>query len=174
MHPCPKTKTFVCLAAFYSLFISWPSSADALKLKVHTYADLEAEITRNAERYNDSLLTSGEKRDFDDTELISSLFYQLPLPERVVYVIASFAQASLDGEKADVMYLFLTHQYYPHTQTDPVPPRTKEDVVYTRSIFNKIHSYDKDQLQAFSSRLGNYARFQKNLQIWEKRCNSNG
>lgn len=137
--------------------------------KIHTYADMEAEITRNAERHNEGLLSSG-KIDFDDTEFMSSLFDELPLSERAVSIIASFAQEILDGEKAEFMYYRLTCEHYPHVLRDSVPPTTPADRAYTRDLFKTIHSFSDEQLKSFCNSVGDYERFRKNLHHWEKVC----
>ena len=112
-----------------SLLSGWCAGYEPVP-KVHTYADMEAEITRNATRYNESQLLQHPEQTFDDTELVSSHFYQLPLSERVVYVMASFAQVKLDGEEAERMEVFLTYRNDPHFLSSLPPRLTKNDEAY--------------------------------------------
>jgi hypothetical protein len=135
-----------------------------------TYAGLEAEVSRNAARYERSQLTRNPEQNLDSSELTFSLFFQLPLSERVVYIMDSFARVELDGEYAERMYAMLCNPRKPKAWWETPDPPTAEDEAYTRAIFRTIDSYRESQLRSFCREAGSYTRFQKNLQRWKGRC----
>ena len=135
-----------------------------------TYAGLEAEVSRNAARFERSQLTRNPEQNLDSSELTFSLFFQLPLSERVVYIMDSFARVELDGEYAERMYAMLCNLRKPKAWWETPSPPTAEDEAYTRAIFRTIESYRESQLRSFCREAGSYARFQKNLQTWKERC----
>jgi len=117
--------------------------------RVRTNADLEAEVARNAARFQRSQLTWRPQRNLDNSALSFSLFFQLPLEERAVHIMSSFAAEDLDGEAYERMYARLS---------------------YTLAIFRRIDNYSDHQVRAFCITDEDYARFRKHLGWWKKVC----
>ena len=139
---------------------------------IHTYADLEAETRRTTVRYLSSQLTSKPQQTLDTLDLAYGLFFQLPLRERVVYVMDSFANYDLDGENAEVMWAMLCNRNKPATGAGwPFPhPRPAEDIAYTNAIFHTIDSFSDAQVREFCRGPEQYKRFWKNLKFWKGEC----
>ena len=136
---------------------------------VKTYAELEAALARNTALFERSQLTANPERYLDDSDLNFSLFYRLPLDERVVAIMASFKNEELDGEYAEMMWGMLSYRHERNNYIEPVSSFDFADRAYTRAIFRMIDSYSDAQIRAFCGNKVSYARFQKNLKIWKKR-----
>lgn len=135
--------------------------------RVQTYADLKAAVCQNAARFQRSQLTDKPERSLYSSGLALELFYKLPVSERVIYIMDSFASEDLDGEYAEDMLIMLCN---PKKPAFPHSPSTAEEKIYTQTIFQIIDGYNQDQIRAFCSGFGNYARFHNNLKIWKDSC----
>ena len=136
--------------------------------RVQTYADLKAEVCRYIASYQQSQLTHRPETGINSSRLSLTFFYQLPLSERVVCIMDSFAQVELDGEYSDQMIMMLTDAKVPFQGAYILDA---SDRVYTRAIFHTIDGYSEEQIRAFCwGSDKDYARFQKNLKIWRERC----
>jgi hypothetical protein len=147
------------------------SSSSQEWASVKTYADLKAAVCRYQATYQRAQLTrKPEERSLMSSVLSRTLFYQLPLSERVVCIMDSFAQVELDGEYAEDMDYMLTYSSLPKT-IKGWDPLTAADRSYTRAIFRTIDGYSEEQIRAFCwGSDKDYERFQKNLKIWRERC----
>ena len=138
--------------------------------RVRTNADLEAEVARNAARFQRSQLTWRPQRNLDNSALSFSLFFQLPLEERAVHIMSSFAAEDLDGEAYERMYARLSYRTEPRFWWGSPKPPTAEDKAYTLAIFRRIDNYSDHQVRAFCITDEDYARFRKHLGWWKKVC----
>jgi len=135
---------------------------------VKTYADLEAAVRRYEARYQRSQLTSRPARSLRGSDLSDKLFYQLPLSERVVCIMDSFARVELDGEYGFEMFVMLS--YSSGRGSFARNPPTAADRAYTKAIFQTIDGFSEEQIREFCLGFGEYSRFQKNLKRWRARC----
>jgi hypothetical protein len=160
------------IAAFRILYwLMCPAIGTALAGTVKTNADVDAELARYRSTYQASQLTSRPQRDLDPSHLYDTLFYRLPISERAIYVMESFANVTLDGEYSERMQIKLIHLRDPHYDSQVVPPNTTPaDKEYTKLLYKTIDSYSDAQIRAFCGTPEAYARFQQNLKQWKKFC----
>jgi hypothetical protein len=135
---------------------------------------LGGELARYRVQYEASQLTAHPQRYLDTSHLYDTLFYQLPISERVIYVMESFANVTLDGEYSERMRIKLTHLKDPLYDDQLPPDATRADKAYTKLLFTKIDSYSDAQIRAFCMTPQAYARFEENLKQWKSICRLSG
>jgi hypothetical protein len=137
---------------------------------VRTYADLEAAVTRMRADWQRSQLTDHPQETLITSDLSYKLFFRLPLAERAVVVMDSFASADLDGEYASTMGLMLYYRTQPDSRSLGTSSRHDDDRAYTVALFRAIESHSEEQVRRFCRDEIRYARFQRNLRRWKAYC----
>lgn len=160
------TRFFLCIA-FGVLPCACTTTPQA-----HTYADVEANVARMRADWERSQLTDSPQQSLITRDRRYALFFQLPLPERAVVIMHSFANADLDGELAFMMGQMLLCR----TQTDSAIPGSRGtspalDRAYTASLFQIIGGYSETQVRHFCyDDESRYVRFRRNLRRWKAYC----
>ena len=129
-----------------------------------TYTDVEVAVARMQADYQRSQLTEHPQQSCITSDLKYNLFFRLPLAERAVVVMDSFANASLDGELACTMGLILQCR----TQVAWQRPQDAHDRAYTVALFRTIESYSEAQVRRFCGDEVHYKLFRRNLRRWKE------
>lgn len=159
------------------------SCANKSPAPVQTYADLEASMWQRLYAYRSSQLSDHPLRNPGWRDGQFALFFQLPLCERVVAIMTSFATVQTDGETGEMLSTMLRYRGDPEgswqPQRDGFLPLYKpmpEDQAYTHAIFRTIDRYGEKKIRRFCQAVGNgdgeksYALFQTNLKNWKQWC----
>lgn len=138
---------------------------------VDTYADVEANVARMRADWERSQLTDHPQQNLLTRDRRYELFFRLPLSERAVVVMDSFANADLDGELAFMMGQMLLCR----TQAASAIPGSRGatpafDRAYTAALFQTIESHSESQVRRFCYDEARYQRFQRNLRHWKAYC----
>lgn len=156
------TRRFL-LAAF--LLGVLPGSHAATPPAARTFADVEVAVTRMQAEWQRSQLTAHPQGSLITRDRRFELFYGLPMSERAVVVMDSFAGAELDGELAFMMGQMLLYRSHPGAA------RTKDDRLYTTALFRVIENYPTARVKRFCwYDADRYARFRRNLRRWKWYC----
>jgi hypothetical protein len=148
-------------------------SACVFPSPVRKYADLEAAVTRMRADWQRSQLTDHPQETLILSDLSYKLFFRLPLAERAVVVMDSFANADLDGEYASTMGLMLSYRTKPDSRSLLRPSRREDDRAYTVALFRAIESHSEQQVRRFCRDEIRYAWFQRNVRRWKAYCQLN-
>ena len=140
---------------------------------IHTYADLEAEMSRRTISYRCSQLTRHPQDHLWLSDDGVKVFFQLPFRERVFDIMDSFSKTELDGEYAENMMAMLLNKNEPRNWLAIPNPHPAEDIAYTNAIFDTIDSFTDAQVRNFCWSRENYERFEKNLKRWKAKCHYN-
>ena len=140
--------------------------ACATKPRARTYADVETAVARMQADWERSQLTDHPQKSLITRDLRFRLFFQLPLAERAVVVMDSFASTDLDGELAFFMLQRLIHRDGEGGGT----ASAIEDRAYTAALFRLIESFSEVQVRRFCYDEARYARFRRNLRRWKAYC----
>jgi hypothetical protein len=131
---------------------------------------LQAAVTRLGADWQRSQLTNHPQQTLIPSDLRYKLFFRLPLSERAVVVMDSFASADLDGEYASTMGLMLLYRTQPDSRSLLTSSHPDDDRAYTAALFRAIESHSPEQVRRFCRNEIRYARFQRNLRRWKKYC----
>ena len=176
-----------CLyVGFAAIAILFTSCVNRSQGPVQTYADLEASMWRRHYQYQSSQLTNHPLRDPGWRDREFTLFFQLPLRERVIDIMTSFARVQTDGETGEMLSAMLHYRGDAKSYWQPKGDMivggnpTPEDRAYTRAIFRTIDGFSEEKVRRFCAAAGggeedkSYALFQKNLKNWKEWCDYHG
>ena len=164
-NPLTPNPSQMTARSLVTLALATLSCACSNSPPVHTYADVEAAVTRMQAEWQRSQLTDHPQQVLITQDRRYHLFFKLPLAERAIVVMDQFANFEFDGEAASTMGLMLLYRTQP-TSNDAEP-----DPAYTASLFRIIDGYSEEQVRRFCfHHEARYARFRRNLQRWKKYC----
>ena len=158
-----KTARLLAVAALGMLPCACTSPKSA-----RTYTDVEVAVVRMQADYARSKLTEHPQQNCITRDLRYKLFFQLPLEERAVVVMDSFANASLDGELAFMMSLML--QGHTQAAAESQRPQDTDGRAYTIALFRAIEGYSEAQVRRFCGDEAHYRLFRRNLRRWKENC----
>ena len=158
-----KTARFLAVAALCMLPCACTSPKSA-----RTYADLEVAVVRMQADYSRSQLTEHPQQNCITRDLRYKLFFQLPLEERAVVVLDSFANASLDGELAFMMSQMLRCRTQAAAESQR--PQDTDGRAYAVALFRAIEGYSEAQVRRFCGDEAHYRLFRRNLRRWKENC----
>lgn len=161
---CPmKTARFLAVAALTVL----PCSCTFPRF-ARTYTDVEVAVVRMHADYACSQLTEHPPQNCITRDLRYKLFFHLPLEERAVVVMDSFANVSLDGELASMMSLMLRGRT--RLKADGQRSQDTYGRAYNVALFCAIDGYSEAQVRRFCGDETHYTLFRRNPRRRKEKC----